>query len=304
MKDQTIEQLFREGLDNMESDVPAETWEAIENRLDALMPAAGTATSAVTGLAGKWLAGGAILSAITAAVYFLSTGNEDKKEALPEKAPSAEVIRHIPEAIVTPQKSLSIGQLQVPAPAEQQPSDEEVNIDAAMVSFETFTASDQIKPLELPADPVSENIPEMDKSRAEGISHQQEKISSAEVMEGEVQEGSPAEILLQEETSHDFLSSVSLPVPEIKYHDVITPNLDNINDIFRVEANEAVRSFTVTVRNLSGKVIHQWSAPYGFWDGRLEDGRLAPAGKYLIDIFVQPVKGRPYHKAVTVQLIR
>ncbi len=304
MKDQSIEQIFRERLNDVESDVPAETWKAIENRLDVLMPAAGTATSAMTGLAGKWLVGGALLSAITAAIYFFPSGNEIQKETMPDVTQPAEVVTQSAERIKALPEQLSSGQNQTTTGASQKALTAEINNDKEVVSFETFTARDQINPLEQQSDPIADDKPERDKNRVEAISQVQEEAISGEVIVEEKQEKHTAEWPLVEESFSEAFSVASMPVPEIKYHDVITPNLDNINDIFRVEANEAVESFTVTIRNLSGKVIHQWSAPYGFWDGRLEDGRPAPAGKYLVDIFVQPVNGKPFHKPVTIQLIR
>lgn len=293
MSDNRIEELFREGLLNSESDVPAGTWKAIENSLDSLMPAAGAVSQPASrlGTLGKAIIGGVIVSGIALTFYLFNTEKSEQAtepvvldkmatEASVEVSSGMEVESGIEKQPLVKVKA-----------AVNQPVKEEI------LSHEVFSSNDEIKPLADQSEPikteaeaVEESLPELKEPVAEN------KIAVTS------DDNESAEPIL-DNSKEQILAETSL-LPEIRFNDILTPNLDNVNDIFRVETNEAVAAFTVTVMNLSGKVIHQWSAPNGFWDGRLENGQMAPSGKYLVDIFVQPVKGAPYHKPVTIQLIR
>lgn len=290
MKDTSIEELFRNGLQNSESDVPAGTWKAIENSLESMLPATGAASQPASSLGalGKVIIGGIIVSGVALTVYLLTTDKEITTE------PASLVERAIEVKNETTGKVEAATKFQEPnsikaESAVRQPAVKET------VSQEVFSSNDEIKPLADQSEIISteaqivEALPKLKEPVAENI--------SAETVNNE-----PAEPIF-ENSAEQIVAENSL-LPEVSFNDVMTPNFDNVNDIFRVEGNEAVMSFTVTVMNLNGKVIHQWSAPNGFWDGRLENGQMAPSGKYLVDIFVQPLKGAPYHKPVTIKLIR
>lgn len=293
MKDNRIEDLFRNGLQNSESDVPAGTWKAIENSLDSMMPTAGAASQPASSLGtlGKAIIGGVIVSGI-ALTFFLF--NSEKIKPVNEPSALVERIEKVKDEVVIVE---TVTDIQKPKSIAKMERVNSQSVTEETGSHETFTANDEIKPL---AD------------QSESITKEAQAVVTTSELKEPFSEISITEAVdNNEETTEPVISSNSEQIvaetsqfPEVSFNDVITPNLDNVNDIFRVEGNEAVASFTVTVMNLNGKVIHQWSAPNGFWDGRLENGQMAPTGKYLVDIFVQPVKGAPYHKPVTIQLIR
>lgn len=289
MKDNGIEELFKNGLLESESDVPGGTWKAIENSLDTMMPAAGAASQPTSslGILGKAVIGGVILSGIALTAYLFNT---EKSEPISEHSATVEKAAEMNDTDVNSEVVTDIQKSSVKFPAVVSHSEE-----VEKISQESFTANDEIKPFadqseEVKAElPASETMPEVSEPTSESIT--KENVLTDNVL--------PAA-----NNSFEPIAVESNLLPEVSFNDVITPNLDNVNDIFRVEGNEAVSTFTVTVMNLNGKVLHQWSAPNGFWDGKLENGQMAPSGKYLVDIFVQPLKGTPYHKPVTIQLIR
>lgn len=293
MKDNRIEDLFRNGLQNSESDVPAGTWKAIENSLDSMMPTAGAASQPASSLGtlGKAIIGGVIVSGI-ALTFFLF--NSEKTEPVNEPSALVERIEKVKDEVVIVE---TVTDIQKPKSIAKMERVNSQSVTEETGSHEAFTSNDEVKPL---AD------------QSESITGEPQAVETTTELKEPFSEISITEAVdNNEETTEPVISSNSEQIvaetsqfPEVSFNDVITPNLDNVNDIFRVEGNEAVASFTVTVMNLNGKVIHQWSAPNGFWDGRLENGQMAPTGKYLVDIFVQPVKGAPYHKPVTIQLIR
>lgn len=298
MKDNRIEELFRDGLQNSESDVPAGTWKAIENSLDSMMPSAGAASQSAgsLGTLGKAIIGGVIVSGIALTVYFFNT---EKSEPVIEPAVQVEVAT---EAKVEENVKAEVA-IQNLKPTSVKTESVVSNTDKEEIfSHEAFTSKDEIKPLADQSESINNKAP-----AAEALPELKEPVTEkiiSETVVNKSDEPIPDNYSDQLNISSEQLIAEASLLPEVSFNDVITPNLDNVNDIFRVEGNEAVASFTVSVMNLNGKVIHQWSAPNGFWDGRLENGQMAPSGKYLVDIFVQPLKGVPYHKPVTIQLIR
>ncbi len=291
MKDNRIEELFRNGLQNSESDVPAGTWKAIENSLDSMMPSAGAASQAAgsLGTLGKAIIGGAIVSGIALSVYFFNAENSEpliNPVVVVEKATEPQMDNVVKVETATGiQKQTTVN---VEAAANESVKEE-------IFSHEAFTSKDEIKPLADQSETIDNEAPAV-----EALPELKEPVTEKRISETVINKSDEP---IPDNSSEQLIAETTL-LPEVSFNDIITPNLDNVNDIFRVEGNETVASFTVSVMNLNGKVIHQWSAPNGFWDGRLENGQMAPSGKYLVDIFVQPLKGVPYHKPVTIQLIR
>jgi gliding motility-associated-like protein len=87
------------------------------------------------------------------------------------------------------------------------------------------------------------------------------------------------------------------------YPNIITPNGDGKNEIFVIES-ENITSLRVQVRDMNGRLIHEWNNLHGFWDGRLGNGDQAPEGTYLINIFAVRADGQAVHKPATLELKR
>jgi len=303
MKNTSIETLFNHGLREAENQVPEGTWKEIEDQLDIVLPiknAPETIQKGKIGTAGKVIVGTAMIIGVIV-TSFLLFQNEKTAPAIDQAQNIIQTEIHLQEqpALHSPADSKMKVETIIEEPFVVK---QEVNESNRMISHELFTSRDDINPL---PDQTTET---------ETITKPLQEVVAAEPVQTKIAEPEPvvAERAFQNVTGEAVISPTeemenpaeSMLKPELHFNEVVTPNADNINDIFRIETNEAVESFTVTVMNLSGNIIHQWHAPNGFWDGRLENGSLAPAGKYLIDIFVQPVNGAPYHIPATVQLIR
>ena len=65
-----------------------------------------------------------------------------------------------------------------------------------------------------------------------------------------------------------------------------------------------VKSFTVTIFDRSGKVIHSWNNPFGFWDGLLKNGEQAPQGTYFYSIVAESTDGTVIKKQSSITLKR
>lgn len=73
-------------------------------------------------------------------------------------------------------------------------------------------------------------------------------------------------------------AEVSIIIPN-----VFTPNQDGINDIFIIEDDE-ITSLEVQIIDKTGQLIHEWNTLYGFWDGNLPNGEVAPEGIYFYQL--------------------
>lgn len=70
---------------------------------------------------------------------------------------------------------------------------------------------------------------------------------------------------------------------EVIIPNVFTPNQDGINDVFVIE-DEGLESLEVKIIDKTGNLIHEWNTLYGFWDGNLPNGEIAPQGMYFYQI--------------------
>lgn len=92
------------------------------------------------------------------------------------------------------------------------------------------------------------------------------------------------------------LSALKLPT-------VFTPNNDNINDTYLVEA-KGLETFSMMIYNIGGQLIFDASAPEIGWDGTLKDGTLAPTGTYMCIVVGSGVDNKVYNSKQVIQLIR
>lgn len=81
-----------------------------------------------------------------------------------------------------------------------------------------------------------------------------------------------------------------------------SPNSDNVNDVFLIETDQ-VDHMEVQIFNQTSKQVHSWSGLYGFWDGLMPNGTLAPEGIYIIRV-VFTIDGKKYPKQSTINLYR
>lgn len=76
----------------------------------------------------------------------------------------------------------------------------------------------------------------------------------------------------------------------IEFPNVFTPNDDAINDVFKVTDFKSIRSFSITIFNRAGQLVHEYEGDvrdWEGWDGTVKNSsRKAPAGNYffVVDI--------------------
>ncbi|MGD1845897.1 MAG: gliding motility-associated C-terminal domain-containing protein [Salibacteraceae bacterium] len=84
---------------------------------------------------------------------------------------------------------------------------------------------------------------------------------------------------------------------------VITPNGDGANDVFKVQCDELAGGFTLTIFSRNGEIVFQSTSIDRPWDARLPNGELAMEGVYFYQITYQN-EGKPAAKQGSLQLLR
>ncbi|MBD99544.1 MAG: hypothetical protein CMO34_06850 [Verrucomicrobia bacterium] len=87
---------------------------------------------------------------------------------------------------------------------------------------------------------------------------------------------------------------------ELKIPNVFTPNYDNVNDRFEIEAC-GIYDFRITIHNRYGQQVFESTSLNFSWDGRI-NGKRAHPGVYFYDIDVLDFKGerKNYQGSVTI----
>jgi gliding motility-associated-like protein len=84
---------------------------------------------------------------------------------------------------------------------------------------------------------------------------------------------------------------------------VFTPNDDNSNDIFTVQA-VGLKTMDAEIYNRWGQKEYEWHTTNGGWDGRTASGVLAPDGTYFFIIKATGFDGKEYFEKGPFTLIR
>jgi gliding motility-associated-like protein len=84
---------------------------------------------------------------------------------------------------------------------------------------------------------------------------------------------------------------------------VFTPNGDNVNDVFAVQA-VGLSTMDAEVFNRWGQKEFEWHTTNGGWDGRTASGIIAPDGTYFFTIKAKGIDGKEYFEKGSFTLIR
>jgi gliding motility-associated-like protein len=88
-----------------------------------------------------------------------------------------------------------------------------------------------------------------------------------------------------------------------KISNIITPNQDGRNDVFRVEPKDAL-SFEGNIYDKSGRLIFQWFDAASGWNGKLMNGQDAEAGTYFYTIFATGADHKRYDTKGQITIMR
>ena len=312
---QDIEKLAQQTFSNFEADVPAEVWTNIQAALPVspAVPSANTAGNAKTAgnvfskinSAALWSTSIAVVAVVAGWLYFSST-EEPKQEALLQDEIITAPIEAEQNQSSDEQFNNSTIQQFNNSPSSQ--SEKENNTIAAAdnknTSHETSSANDETGPLtntesnknteqvtvsQQPAEPANQNTAQVTSDT------KKEDAGAPDENNNETENSKPETVNTETETA-DAASLGFIP-------NIITPNSDNENDVFIIEGNN-LKSLKVTIKDRTGKIVHQWNGLHGFWDGRLENGSDAKPGIYFYNIFATSEKGKLLTANNSFSLIR
>lgn len=88
-----------------------------------------------------------------------------------------------------------------------------------------------------------------------------------------------------------------------KIPNVFTPNLDGVNDGYKVEGKN-IAAFNMAILNTQGEILYQSSSIDDVWDGKDKFGEDLPVGTYVVVISARGIDGKKYEHSGTVTLNR
>lgn len=319
MKDNNnIEELFRSSLENFEADVNPALWDKIEAGISANpVSVPSGAASAGKSIVSGWIAGSAAVVAVVGiTAYFLITGQKQEEtkiaqtETIVKTDLQTETQAGIQEnsfpTIDPPLSSNVVSATKAEAKVENPKSSTPKSNEISVIKSDENISDSQTKTSET----VNENI--VAKKATETNHQNNPNIQSAVDKNADNAQAQPAEPQPtvnnfptentdsqtgNSETNQNTNNTLGV-IPN-----VFTPNGDGLNDLFMVKPVD-VKSFTVTIFDRSGKVIHSWNNPFGFWDGLLKNGEQAPQGTYFYSIVAENINGTVTKKQSSITLKR
>ncbi len=101
----------------------------------------------------------------------------------------------------------------------------------------------------------------------------------------------------------DSIIKKILPPLEIWVPNSITPNGDDINDVFLIKGT-GVEKFSIVIFDRWGEIVYQSDNIFNAWDGKSDKGRLLKTGAYVYHIKASGLNFEKFDKFGTVTLIR
>lgn len=299
-----IKELFAEKLGNIEAPVRSGLWEGIASQLSA---AAGT-TTVSTGLSivAKSIIGAVAVTVIGATVYFIT-----KNETIDPKKGTTEISTNnnnglnsesIPNTELKTITSNGLSQSSENKLISASNSQKEINNPStdSQIKGDVTRENSQVLPI-LSEREMDNQTNEVFPKKGELKQRKSEAIQQQSVSETKqtqiIQRSEPRNNML-EESQKSVANSVaqeettkltSLP-------NIFTPNGDNANDIFSIEYSGKMTDFNLIILDNQSKVVFQSVDPGFKWNGRMQDGDLAPVGSYYYVITAKDANGAPINK--------
>jgi gliding motility-associated-like protein len=303
MREQNIEQLFKETFSNFEADVNPNAWANISQQLQTPVPspeAAGNAASAgksmgLWGYAGLFVAATAVV--VTALVY--NSGKESSKEnelASNTVQPVVSDAGNSFEPVILSEVNPAVVKNSAPV---RQPENNNNNHEsvAPVVQQEKETGAVEKQSLESKQEVVPPAVTDKDENNS------MEKFQptppvAPQASTGKVSINTSFSVEDEQPTENDF-DFVHEPVDNGIPHEqqsrsdfsfyiptVFTPNGDRVNDDLKPMGIN-FKNFEMTIYDGNSNEIFRSKDIEHKWDGKLKDGSLAPAGTYIYVISVK-----------------
>lgn len=318
MIDKNIEQLFKDGLVNLEADVNPNVWTNIEQGLHTPVPAhtiSGSSSIVKSagiigkiGLKGLLVISAATVSVIGTAIYFATDKPDTKIETVQVAPPS---VKENSPVVNSPNEVSTVTNVQK--------SETKNNITGKSDLKETAKQQVVVPVQTNQANSENANLKEANANNAPAVipskvlQHQNsvspDKISSAP---------SPTANASDNHVEQNNNSAVEETIPQFaqiedyltgngnekqKLPNVFTPNGDDVNDALTIKTT-GLKSLEVIVFDHAGKEIYSWKSLNGEWDGKLSGGAEAPVGNYFYSLNAETLDGKICIARSSLKLIR
>lgn len=292
-----IEEIFRETFKGFEADPGANAWTSIQSQLNGPIANASVSAGSNSGILAT--AGSKIITAIIAAsLAGISVGAYFYFDTKAENQKTEKVLTE-PKIFDEPKQEIE----KLIAPVIQEPAEETIETPLEVEVKKEINkkiVKKEVKPVEKAkalqnqspnlvekaetessknTDKTDDLILQEEQISSENTTKQNTKTVDSKSVEQEINTNKPAiENSIEEVKTSEHVEKASISVPNI-----FTPNQDGVNDVFNID-DEQIESLRVLIYTKSGNLIHEWSGNYGFWDGKLPNGSIAPNDVYIYQI--------------------
>ncbi|MEY4521413.1 MAG: hypothetical protein RIT10_598 [Bacteroidota bacterium] len=280
MKDKDyIKDLFKDSLENLESPVRPELWNAVSSSISASStPAVGSTIFSTS----KLIIASVSLLTIGGFTYYLSTDSTPQKTFDSSQKINESSLEVMNQASRKDKTSADIYNIKKINSNNQ--------LDFSNQSYELpvvdFTNSPIINTVVSNSNnPVLEN-------------HSSELASN--IIEQKPNQ-TPVSIPLIEETNQS-INNIETTDHQFVLPNVFTPNNDGSNDKFEIKGL-SLTDFSLVIINSKNETIFQTTENDFSWDGRLQNGDLAPSGNYIYYIVGKTKSKKEYTKISQLSII-
>lgn len=281
MKDKDyIKDLFKDSLENLESPVRPELWNAVSSSIStSSTPAVGSTIFSTS----KLIIASVSLITIGSFTYYLLTDTTPQKTLNLSQKIYKSSLEVMNQASRKEKKSADIYNIKKINSNKQ--------LDFSNQSYELpvvdFTNSPIINTVVSNSNnPVLEN-------------HSSEFASN--VLEQKPIHTPISTSLIIEETNQS-INNIETPDHQFVLPNVFTPNNDGSNDKFEIKGL-SLTDFSLVIINSKNETIFQTTENDFSWDGRLQNGDLAPSGNYIYYIVGKTISKKDYTKISQLSII-
>jgi gliding motility-associated-like protein len=275
-----IKDLFKDSLENLESPVRPELWNAVASSISA---SSASALGSTIFSSSKLIIASISLLTIGVFTYYIKTDTTPQKtiDSSPQtiKKSSIEVMNQDKRNEKT---ALDIYNIKNINSINQHDLSNQTNFSPVVDLVNT--------PIIIP-DVFNSNTPVLDNYSTElGTNTTEQKLSQTPISSPLVEETNQT-INNSEITDHQFV----LP-------NVFTPNNDGSNDKFEIKGL-SLTDFSLVIINSKNETIFQTTENDFSWDGHLQNGDLAPSGNYIYYIVGKTFAKKDYTKISQLTII-
>jgi len=275
-----IKELFKESLENLESPVRPELWNAVSSSINASStPAVGSTIFSTS----KLIIASVSLLTIGGFTYYLSTDSTPQKTFDSSQKINKSSLEVMNQASRKEKKSADIYNIK------------------KIISNKQFDFSNQTN--ELPVvdftnSPIINTV--VSNSNNPVLENHSSELASNVLEQKPIHTPISTSLIIEE--TNQSINNIETPDHQFVLPNVFTPNNDGSNDKFEIKGLN-LTDFSLVIINSKNETIFQTTENDFSWDGRLQNGDLAPSGNYIYYIVGKTISKKDYTKISQLSII-